>query len=245
MVPIGSHSRGTAIAVHSSVDFLAVLPPEWATWGARRVSPLTIMRRMTENLADAFATEVRPDGRAVELYFKGVTFSVDVVPGFVMRDVEHYPVYLVPGEENRWIEASPERHTALFARANARCDAKLRSISQLVRTWQRAGSPSLGISGFYVDMMLATSDIAWGVKSYGQCLNDFFAELVRREMRGLLDPVGVSGVIVANSSSAGLERLYNAVKAAHELSQAALDAQGQGDNAEANGRWKALFKRAL
>jgi hypothetical protein len=33
MVPMGSHSRGTAIAVHSHVDFLAVLPSEWAHVG--------------------------------------------------------------------------------------------------------------------------------------------------------------------------------------------------------------------
>jgi len=31
LVPIGSYSRGTAIAVHSNVDTLAVLPREWAT----------------------------------------------------------------------------------------------------------------------------------------------------------------------------------------------------------------------
>jgi len=38
LVPIGSYSRGTAIAVHSNVDTLAVLPREWATWGARRAA---------------------------------------------------------------------------------------------------------------------------------------------------------------------------------------------------------------
>ena len=84
IVPIGSHSRGTAIAVHSHFDFLVVLPAEWATWGARRVSPLTIIHRITEHLTE-FAPAVRRDGRGIELYFKGVTCAVDVVPGFLVR----------------------------------------------------------------------------------------------------------------------------------------------------------------
>ena len=244
IVPIGSHSRGTAIAVHSHIDFLAVLPSEWAIWGARRMSPLKIIHRMMEYLGE-FAPAISQDGRGVELYFNGVTCAVDVVPGFLVRAVDQYPVYSLPGEENQWIEASPEWHSALFSHANARSGAKLRSISQLVKIWQFAGSPPLGISGLYLDMMLATSDIAAGIKSYGQCLSDFFKELVRQEIRALPDPAGASGVIVASPSSDACERVYDAAKAAIEHAQAALDAQTHGDNAEANRHWEVIFKRRI
>jgi hypothetical protein len=47
---------------------------------------------------------------------------------------------------------------------------------------------------------------ASGVKSYGQSLSDFFKALVERELRGLSDPAGVSGVIVAGSSNAALDQ---------------------------------------
>ncbi len=244
-VPVGSHSRGTAIAGHSHVDFLAVLPPEWATWGGRRVSPLTIIDRMTENLMHLQLADVRRHGPGVELYFKGFTFTVDVVPGFVVRLSDGYPVYSLPSGDNRWIESRPEWHNALFAQANATCGAKLRSISQLIKIWRFAGSAPLGISGLYVDMMLATSDIASGIKSYGQCLNDFFKELVQREIRGLSDPAGPSGVIVASPSSDARERVYDAAKAAAEHAQAALEAQAHGDNADANRHWEAIFKRRI
>jgi hypothetical protein len=158
---------------------------------------------------------------------------------------DRYPVYSVPGEDNQWIEASPERHSALISHANARGGAKLRSIAQLIKIWQFAGSPPFEISGLYVDMMLATSDIASGIKSYGQCLSDFFEELVQRDIRGLPDPTGVSGLIVASPSNDALERLYDAAKAATERAQAALDAQARGDNAEANRHWEAIFKRRI
>ncbi len=76
--------QAVRVAVHSHFDFLVVLPAEWATWGARRVSPLTIIHRITEHLTE-FAPAVRRDGRGIELYFKGVTCAVDVVPGFLVR----------------------------------------------------------------------------------------------------------------------------------------------------------------
>jgi len=50
-----------------------------------------------------------------------------------------------------------------------------------MKPWRVAGSPPFEISGFYMDMSLAMSDIDSGVKSYGQCLNDLFNELIRRE----------------------------------------------------------------
>ena len=244
-VPVGSHSRGTAIAGYSHLDFLAVLPPEWATWGSRRVSPLPIIDRMTENLMHLQLADVRHHGRGVELCFKGFTFAVDVVPGFAVRSSDGHLVYSMPGEDNRWIESRPCCHNALFSQANAGCGAKLRSIAQLIKIWRFAGFPPLGISGLYVDMMLATSDIGSGIKSYGHCLNDFFKELVQREIRGLSDPAGPCGVIVASPSSDARERVYDAAKAAAEHAQAALEAQAHGDNAEANRHWEAIFKRRI
>jgi hypothetical protein len=208
------------------------------------VSPLMIIHRMTENLTE-FAPVVRRDGRGVQLYFNGITCAMDVVPGFLVRTADQYPVYSVPGEDHGWIESSPQQHNALFSQASTRCGEKLRSISQLIKLWRFARSPPFTISGLYVDMMLATSDIGSGIKSYGQCLSDFFKALVEREVRGLSDPANPSGVIVASPSSEARERLYDAASAANEHAQAALEAQAQGDNAEANCHWEAIFKRRI
>jgi hypothetical protein len=245
LVPIGSYSRGTAIAVHSNVDTLAVLPREWATWGARRVSPQMIIQRMAQDLGDQHRTaDIRCDGRAVELSFAGVIHTLDVLPGFSMRQSNRYPVYSVPGADLRWVDVSPQCHDALFSQANMRSGGKLPAISRLIKTWGVAVAPG-GISSLYIDMMLATSGIASGVQSYGDCLNEFFNILARREVRGLSDPAGGSGVILANSSIEARERLCDSVKAAADQAHAALDAQTRGENASARGQWKALFKRRL
>jgi hypothetical protein len=247
-VPIGSHSRGTAIAVHSHVDFLAVLQTEWARWGGRRVAPMTIIDRITDNvgyLQLALAPRIRRDERGVELHFHGTTFSVDVIPGFILRLSNQYPVYSLPGEDSQWIEASPERHNALFSIGNATCGAKLRALSQLIKVWRFAHSPPLRISGLYVDMLLAASDIGMGVKSYGQCMSDFFSELGRQEPRSLADPAGVSGVIVASPTNDDLERVHDAAKIAANHAQSALAAQASGSFSDANREWEAIFKRRL
>jgi hypothetical protein len=246
IVPIGSYSRGTAIAVHSNVDILAVLPREWATWGARRVAPGMIIQRMAQDLGDQHCTaSIRRDGRAVELSFTGTIHTLDVLPGFSLRRSNHYPIFSVPGADLRWVEVSPQYHDALFSQANLRSGGKLRSISRLVKAWGVVVAPPGGMSSLYIDMMLATSGIASGVKSYGACLKEFFSLLVRRNVHGLSDPAGGSGVILASSSIGSRERLCDSVQAAAAQAQATLEAQTRGDNDSARRQWKALFKRSV
>jgi len=246
LVPIGSYSRGTAIAVHSNVDILAVLPREWATWGGRRVAPGMIIQRMAQDLSDQHCTAtIRRDGRAVELSFRGAIHTLDVLPGFTVRRTTRYPRYSVPGADLRWVDVSPQCHDALFSQANLRSGGKLRAISRLVKTWGIVVAPPGGISSLYIDMMLATSGIASGVRSYGDCLRELFNVLVRREVPGLLDPAGGSGVIVASSSLGARERLCDSVKAAADQAQATLEAQTRGDDASARRQWKVLFKRRV
>ncbi|HEX9382657.1 MAG TPA: nucleotidyltransferase [Gemmatimonadaceae bacterium] len=246
IVPIGSHSRGTAMAVHSPIDILAVLPRPWATWGGRRVPPEMLLRRIAEDLSDlALTPTIRRDRYAVLLDFKSVNHAVQVVPGFFRRRSNHYPVYSIPNEDHRWMEASPEWHNAFFSQADMRSGGKLRVMSLLLKAWGFAGSPPSGISSLYVDMLLATSPIMTDGQSYGQCLDDCLKELVGRELRALSDPAGLSGEIAASPSYRSVERLYAAAITASAQAQAALEAQARGETVAAKRQWRALFKRRI
>jgi hypothetical protein len=119
---------------------------------------------------------------------------LNVLPAFSMRRSKHYPVYSVPGPDLRWVDVSPQRHDAFFSQANLRSGGKLRAISRLIKTWGVVVAPPGGISSLYIDMMLATSGIASGVKSYGDCLNEFFNLLVRREVQDLPDPASACAI---------------------------------------------------
>jgi Second Messenger Oligonucleotide or Dinucleotide Synthetase domain len=246
VVQIGSHSRGTAIAVHSPIDILAVLPRVWATWGGRPIPPDMIIQRLAEVLSHLASTpSIRPDGRVVLLDFGVVNHTIKVLPGFFRRRSHHYPVFSIPNDDHRWMETSPGWHNALFSQANMRSGGKLRVISRLIKAWGFANTPLIGISGLYVDMLLATSaDMSVG-KSYGECLLDFFRALIECELHSLKDPTGLSRSIVACASSSSIERLYAATKTAYAQAESALIAQASGNKVAAKRQWRALFKRGI
>jgi hypothetical protein len=246
LLPIGSFSRGTAIAVHSNVDVIAVLPRQWATWGARRVAPRMIIERMAQELGDQHCTaDIRRDGRAVTLTFAGIIHTIDVMPGFSTQRSNHFSMYSVPGPDLGWADVCPRGQDALFSQANLQSGGKLRAISRLIKTWGVVVAPPGGFSSLYIDMMLATSGIASGVKTYGDCLNEFFNVLLCRDVHDLSDPVGRATIIPPSSSAAARVRLHDSVKAAAAQARAALDAQSRGDYACARRQWKVLFKRRV
>lgn len=243
---IGSHVRGTAIATFSDVDVLAVLPRTEAQWGGRLVSSDSYIRRVAADLQDRYtSTSVRRDGQAVVLNFKGGAHSVDVVPGFYRRFDRGRPVFAIPGANGDWLETSPEQHNLYFRRADERSGGKLRRVSQLTKGWRFARSPPYALSSFYTDLLLATSDIASGVKTYSECLRDFFRELVRREVRGLQDPIGIAGLVVASASEAALDRTFSAALAARDRANEAVYAESRKDFAEARRLWGLVFRVAL
>jgi hypothetical protein len=121
----------------------------------------------------------------------------------------------------------------------------LRALSQLIKVWRFAYAPPLFISSFYLDALLATSQVGVGVKSYGQCMNEFFDELIRRELQPLSDPAGISEGILAGPASEDIRRARAAAKTAVENARAALAAQARGAFHDANAAWEAIFGRRL
>jgi hypothetical protein len=126
-----------------------------------------------------------------------------------------------------------------------RSGGKLRVASRLVKAWGFSGAPPFGISSWYVDTLLATSPIVQKNTSHCECLADFFGELVRRELRALTDPSGLSRDIVASTSYRSSVCLYAAARTASELALSALEQQGRGNNVAAKRQWRVLFKRRL
>lgn len=243
---IGSHSRGTAIRAHSDVDLLAVLRRKEARWGNREVSPDAFISRIAEDLRDRYTTtSIRRDAQAVVLRFNGGEHAVDLVPGIFERFEEGCPVYRIPGDSGDWIETSPDRHKRLFQIASARSAGKLRVVSRLIKGWRFGRTPPYALSSFCTDMLLASSGIASGVKSYGECLYEFFSDLVRREGRGLRDPSGVAGVIPSTSSGPARDRLVDAAATARDRAALALQAERRNAFDEANRQWRTVFNRVL
>lgn len=243
-ITIGSHARGTAIRTFSDIDILAVLPRRVARWGGNLIAPRTFLAKVADDLQGRYrTTSVRPDGQAVVLNFSAGAHSVDVVPGIFEGMNGRRPMYLIPGTADEWITTSPETHDVIFGDANQRSGGKLGALARLAKGWKYGREAPISISSFYADMVLATTDVATGVKSYGQCLRDFFAQLVARHGRGLRDPGGVAGIISASPPQGQRDRLCVAARFALQHADSALHAESMRRDHEANRQWGIVFNR--
>jgi hypothetical protein len=245
-IRIGSHARNTAIKSHSDIDFLAVLPRKAAQWGSNLIAPQTFLVKVANDLKDRYTTtSVRRDGQAIVLNFAGGDQAVDVVPGIFEGMHDSRPMYLIPGGGDDWISTSPESHDLIFDEANRRSGGKLAGVGRLIKAWKYGRERPIPISSFFVDMLLASSDIAAGVKSYSQCLYSFFRLLAQRKGRGLQDPAQIGGIVAAAGTAATLEQLNSAVLTAYQRADAAMRAEVRSYYSEANRQWSYIFNRGI
>lgn len=240
-IPTGSHVRKTAIRWHSDVDIMVLLRKNEAKWGGNIVKSSTVLRKIRDDLSDRYTTtDVRTDQQAVVVHFGKGQHSLDVVPAIFNRFDKGGPVYWIPDGEGGWLETSPERHNKYFYDASER-GRMLNKLVQLVKWWKFCRINPIPLNSFHVDMLLASSGICVGIKSYTQCLYEAFALLARRECRGFTDPVGISGVLYAANTTAQWEILKSAVNYALAHSRQAIIAENAGDFEEANRQWGIVF----
>lgn len=240
---IGSHSRGSAIRTFSDVDFLAVLERNEAKWGGAFMNSSTLLRKVREDLQDRYThTSVRRDMQAVVVEFGGGQHSMDVVPAVFSKFLPKYgPIYLIPDGYDDWIETSPDSHNKYIRVAKVKSGMKMTKVSQLLKWWKYSRANPIPIQSFHMDMLLATSGICNGIKSYTRCLYEAFELLVTRECRGLRDPLGICDIIYASTTEAQVEDVNEAANYALQHAEAAIIAESKRNYEEANRQWGIVF----
>lgn len=240
---IGSYARDTAIHGRSDVDLMAVLPVSEVRWGNRVITSKQALDKVRAALQDRYtATGIRRDGQAVVVGFGQGTYSVDVVPAvFDSFSVQRRPIYGIPDGSGGWMLTSPESHAKYLDDANQRSGHKLQYTAQLLKFWRTCWADEIPLQSFHVELLLASTDICVGVKSYASCLFEAFDALGRRGCRALQDPVGISGLIPVAGTSAKLERTLAAVIVGRENAQKAINAERLGSLAQAYTFWDRAF----
>ncbi len=242
ITPIGSHARGTAIRWHSDLDTMVVVRKEEALWGGKLVSSDTLIKRVLADLRERYpASSIRRASLAAAIEFGSTKQSLDVVPGIYERFHAGRPVYLIPDGMGDWFETSPETHDRYFEQANIRSGKKLTKVSQLLRWWKHARTPSLPIRSFYIDMVLAKSDVCAPAKTYARCLRDFFRIIHQGRCGSLMDPCGIAGEIHSTDTEPQLQVLRKAADYAYDHAVAAVAAEERRDIEEANRQWSIVF----
>jgi len=239
---IGSHARSSAIKSFSDLDFLAVLARNETKWGGSFVKSNTILNKVSQDLNSRFvSTTIRRDAQAVVLQFDGGQKSMDVVPGIFHEMKNKRPVYLIPDGYGEWMESSPEAHNSFINRENLRSKEKLKKVAQLVRCWKCSRASNIPISSFYIDLLLAHSEICVGAKSYPMMMYEFFKLMSDRGCRGLRDPLGIAGVVYAVKTDAQGNVLISHIENSLEHATRAVVAETNRHFKEANRQWNIVF----
>lgn len=239
---IGSHQRGTAIRHYSDLDFIAVLARKEARWGRSTVASTTVLNRVRDDLIDRYTTtDIGRDKQAIVIGFSGGQSAMDVVPALFDSFSAGRPIYVIPDAVGGWRETSPESHDRYFASADERSVSKLRRTVQLLKWWKHSRTPTVPISSFYMEVVLASQGTCVGVMSYSQCLYQAFRTLSVRAGQGIRDPLGISGVIAAADTAAKLDSLRRALSYAEEHAARAFDQERLGSGSRANDQWNMVF----
>ena len=210
--------------------------------GGSLVSSGTLMGRVLNDLRERFPnTDVRREDQAAVLSFGSGKQSLDVVPAIFKRFSNGRPVYSIPDGYGEWLETSPELHDRYFSQANFRSGGKLKRVSQLLKWWKFSRSQPIPLSSFHMDLVLASSNVCVGIKTYAQCLYRAFRLLQERECRGLRDPCGIAGIVYVCETDSQWEQLRGAVDDAAQHAAVALMAEMAGNFPEANRQWNIVF----
>jgi hypothetical protein len=240
---IGSHARRSAIAGYSDVDYLAMLGRDEVRWGGSIVASTTVQNRVRAELIDRFKdTYVRKNGPAVVVHFSGGEFPVDVVPAYFLGPHQTgWPLYGIPDGADGWMQTSPGYHNKYIGDADARCMGRLHQVAKLLKCWRDARSPSIPISSFHMEMLLAAEAICDGYGTHRECLAACLRKLCTRGAAALRDPLKVSGNIVACRTEAQREQTVIALEAATDWADRALNAEGERNEDDACELWNRLF----
>jgi hypothetical protein len=241
---MGSAKRGSAIHGRSDVDLLAVLPVTAVRWGEGLKSSDTVLKQVRDVLAFRFhSTGVGRDGQAIAVQFGDGTHPVDVVPAIWSNHAGpyNYPLFLIPDGAGEWMSTSPATHNRYIAEADARAGGKLKYAARIFKYWRDTRTPRVPISGFHVELLLASSDLCAGARPYAGILRDLLVELSNRDCAALNDPCNISGRIPACNTDAKRQQAFRTTYAAAQHADAALNAESRGNLREAQRQWDLVF----
>jgi hypothetical protein len=243
---IGSHARSSAIKIYSDLDFLAVLSRNESKWAGNVVNSDTVIKRISNDLSSRFtSTTIRKDMQAVVLDFSRGQKSMDIVPAFFHSFNNGKPIYKIPDGYGGWMETSPEAHNSFINKQNKRSAEKLKRVGQLIRYWKYSRLAGIPISSFYVDLLLAQSEICIGAKSYPSIVYEFFKLMSDRQCRGIQDPVSIAGIVYAVKTEAQGKRLRATIENSLEHATKALNAEKDVRFDEANRQWNIVFNQGF
>ena len=139
------------------------------------------------------------------------------------------------------MKTSPELHNAYIKQEDAASGGKIRGTARLLKFWRECRNPRVPLSSFHIEMVLASTGICKGIKSYADCVTEVLQNLAARDCRAMQDPYGISGYIPAVESESQRESALVSVRYSRDHAKDALQADRWNDLNEARRQWDIVF----
>lgn len=239
---IGSHARGTALRNSSDADYMAILRRNEARWGDRMKNSDTVLRAVRDALASKYPrAEVVKDGQAIRVQLGDE--SVDVVPAIYHGTAPRsgHPVYEIPDGHEGWMKTSPDAHSKYLRDADERAGGKLKEATRGIKKFRDRTTAGVPIKSLYIEMALADSGAAEGIKPYTHVVRDALANLRNRRLAPIPDPTETGDLIYAAPTEAKREAALAAVTRAAERATRSVEAEERGNTTEARRLWGLVF----
>jgi predicted nucleotidyltransferase len=231
VILIGSADRGTIVRPVNDVDVLAEFIDKDRIFDRqyRRDSAAFLQRiRMALN-ARTSIKKIGARGQAVRLFYVNGA-HVDIAPVFKWDNTSGYGL---PKGDGGWMTTNPEAQATWFSQRRTAVGSNLTSMCKLVRRWNAAHSHRF--ESFHLEVMVSTMFKTIG-SNYRDALKVFFETAPGRI--GVSDPAGHSGRLDEYLTQDALTSINSRFAEALDRSKKAIAAEGRGDHAEAQRRWR-------
>lgn len=218
----GSFGHGTALPVHSDVDYMARTDLD-----RQPTLPSTALRRVKEALqGSVLVRSVRVSSPAVKVEFwSGPKF--EVAPAFFHGlSGGGDDVFKIAGPNEEWVLSSPAAHNRWVSGHNDRLGEKAKPLIRLLKAWKYyTGAP---VSSTYLELRTAAYLAGENCVVYWVDLERMFSRMISAELAAMNDPLRIVTRIRACSSEENRRSALSMMRSA----QASLDRARAAEQAE-------------
>jgi hypothetical protein len=232
---IGSASKGTIVRPLDDIDVLAVFSNTKNAWKKYRTDSKAFLYRIRRAYDGVEAAQVGARGQAIRVFFQNGG-HVDVAPVFRQSaDVFH-----LPAGDGSWILTSPFIANGWFAQKQGQLGNNLAPLVRMLKKWNATHSKRL--RSFHLET-IAGNTFKTLASNRRTGLRYFF------EWAGshidVYDPGGQSGLLSTYLSRSGRTDVKSSFDAATERSIKAINAEQNGNHAEAKRLWRVVLGSAF
>jgi hypothetical protein len=228
---IGSAAKKTIIRPIDDIDVLAIFSNEKGTYEKYRNNSQNFLYRIREAYAGTSIQQVGARGQAVRIFFE-TGGHVDIAPVFFAQGDD----YLLPAGDKTWIRTSPFKANSWFSKKNTDLNGKLLQLVRLLKKWNRSHSSRL--KSFHLETVTADMFTKLGYSQQAN-LRDFFG-WAPNYLR-VSDPGGHSTDLSTYLSEPDRRQVIQSFSVAHDRCKKAIDADHNGDHAEAKRLWSIVL----